>query len=152
MKALVETLTAAAAAKKSALCLSRCMQTRAVAGAGFRRSGACDPGTAEPAQPSGRPWWPFWRGNRDGVCARACSVDTSVSRIPLRCRGMLPMMDSHGARLHGPERQLAGLIRDADRLRQCDEDRKRAVRRPWKEKFGTRLIRPLYIASMSSSD
>jgi hypothetical protein len=84
-----------------------------------RRSDACGRGPAGLSRPCGRPWWPFWRGNRDGACARACSVGTSVSRIPLRWSRHVADEWMAGGRIC-PERQFAGLIRDAGRLRQCD--------------------------------
>ena len=68
-----------AAAKKSDRCFSRSMGERC---AGRRTSGTQPLASSRAGHwlPCGRPWSPCGRGNRDGACAPACSVDRSASR------------------------------------------------------------------------
>ena len=46
-----------------------------------RRKAACARASAVPTPLCARLWCPCARGNRDGACVRACSVDRSASRL-----------------------------------------------------------------------
>jgi hypothetical protein len=92
MNALVETLTAAAAAKKSALCLSRCMEPRAPTQGSFLGAQAL-----APTSTTGSHDFAAAGGGHSGaetVTALAHELARLVRpfhEIPLRCRGMSPM-------------------------------------------------------------
>ena len=93
---------------------------------GIRRSGACGRARGGPRRPCGRPWWPCGRENRDGACARACSVDRSVSRVSLRwsrrnagCFGWCaPARSPANSGAAGVEYRAA--YKGLARFRQCD--------------------------------
>ena len=89
------------------------------------RSGACGHGRAAPRSLCGLRRWPYGHESHDGACARACSVDRSVSRglsplVAARCR-MVWVTHRHARLQAGPPTlKFRRLIRECACFRQCD--------------------------------
>ena len=81
----------------------------------LRRTAACGHVRDVPTGPFVHPLLPCARGNRDGVCARACSVDRSASRFksPLRWgKEDTILQNVFKPRSFGPAHDFARLIRE----------------------------------------
>jgi hypothetical protein len=113
-----------AAARNSARCLSRSMQVVRAAACSLRQTAACGRARDVPRGLSVRPWLTCVRGNRDGACARACSVDRSASRFKSPPLALWERRTRSSKRLQAPFIRARTRFRAAytggTRTRQCD--------------------------------